>query len=405
MLSLPLALQLALTLCLATGQLLPHDPLDYLHAHLAAVSPERETSPWKQFVLENTSQKANAMQASFPSKVPSSAPSVLLFHGDKCLLSSLAGLEWNSSVAIPGAVVLAVASATLPILLEGYKAATFSEPLKRVLKDGDLFDPVFKGYETASLKELLTTLPADSSTEDASQLEGLGRRGRVAVQFAKALLGTQVSAEAWRDALMSVGIEDFSFDDRQGLVTTLKHVSNFGVAMTHLMRNAQGSRVDEKERLPLSRHRYLFGWWLNCATQQDSGVVCLVPNLPVDTILSVGPTLSVYVSPSLSLALVVLNSERGKSQQTSVAEVLEQDREIWQRLYSTLVPPGEGGRLNEEEEEEATWWTMMWSLFWFLVFILSSHVWVYWIMHLVWYCFTAVSRRAHIPRPKTAKEE
>ena len=400
MLSLPVALQLALTICLATGQVLPYDPLDHLQAHLETVGTDPEASPWKQFVVENTSQKAKTIQASFSAKGNSGAPSVLLFHEDKCLLSSLAGLEWNSSVTVPGAVVLAVASATLPILLEGYKAATFSDPIKGVLKDGDLFDPVFKGYETASLKSLLTTLPADSSTE----LEGLGTRGRVAVQFTKSLLGPQASTEAWRDALMSVGVEDFSFDDRQGLVTTLKHVSNFGVAMIHLMRNAQGSRVNEKERLPLSRHRYVFGWWLNCAQQPDSEVECLLPHLPRDTIFSVSPTLRVYVSPSLSLAMVVLNSAQGESQQrTSVVEVLEQDKDIWQHLYGTLVPPGEGGGLSEEKE--ATWWTMMWSLLWFLVFTLSSHLWVYWIMHLLWYCFAAVSRHAHIPRPKTAKEE
>lgn len=396
-----LALQLALKICLAAGQLVPHDPVDYLQSQVAAVGTEQEDSPWKRLTIENTSQKVKAIQASFSSKPASGTPSVLLFHGDKCLLNSFAGLEWNSSVSVPSAVVLAITSATLPILLEGYKDATFNDPIKTVLKEKSPLDPSFKGYELDSLKDLLTLLPAGFDVEDAAQLEGLSARGRVAVQFTKTLLGPQSSTEAWRDALMSVGIEDFSFDDSQGLVTTLKHVSNFGVAMVHLLRNAQVARVSEKDRLPLSQRRYLFGWWLNCALQQEEEE-CLLPNLPRDTIFSISPTLRVYVSPSLSLSLLVLGSSPEKSRQTSIAKVLEEDKDIWQRLYTALVPPGEDGKSSEKN---TTWWTMAWSVSYFLFFILSSHLWVYWIFHLVWYCITAISKKAHIPRPKTAKEE
>lgn len=397
-----LALQLAFVTFLASGQVLPHDPLDHLQAHLATVDTEK-TSPWKEFVVENTSQKVKAMQASFPNKAASGAASVLFFHEDKCLVRSLAsGLEWNSTVTVPSAVVLAIASATLPILLEGYEAATFNDPIKTVLADKDYDNHAFKEYLSASLRSLLTALPAESNMEDTSQLDGLGARGKVVVQFSEALQGRQGSAEAWRDALMSVGMEDSSFNDQRGLVTTLKHVTNFGVAMTHLLQNAQGARMHSTERLPLAHNRYLFGWWLNCARDQQEGEVeCLLPILPRDTIFSVSPTLRVYVSPSLSLSLLVLNSQ-DESRRASVMEILEQDRNIWQHLYSTLVPSGEDRVLNEAKDN---WLAMMWSLLWFLFFILSSHLWVYWLFHIAWYCLTAISKRAHIPRPKTAKEE
>ena len=395
-----LLLQLVFTTWLASGQVLPHDPLDHLKAHLAVVGTE-EAFPWKQFVNENTSQKVEIMQASFPKKATAGAASVLLFHEDKCLLNSLvSGLEWNSTVTIPSAIVLAIASATLPILLEGYKASVFNDPLKTVLTNKNVDASLLKGYESASLKDLLTTLPAGFSMEDPSQLDDLGSRGKAVVQFTTALQGSQGSAEAWKDALMSVGVEDSAFDDRQDLVTTLKHVANFGVAMTHLMRNARGDRVPASERLPLARRRYQFGWWLNCAQEQEEDEVkCLLPILPRDTIFSVSPTLRVYVCPSLSLSLVVLNSSLGKPLRASVTEILEQDSDIWWRLYKTLDPSSEDG------EGKETWSTMMWSLLWFLFFTLSSHVWVYWIFHLIWYCLTAISKRAHIPRPKTAKEE
>ena len=48
---------------------------------------------------------------------------------------------------------------------------------------------------------------------------------------------------------------------------------------------------------------------------------------------------------------------------------------------------------------------MSWPVMVFLFYVILSHLWVYWIMHLMWYICSTLFRGVYLPRPKTAKQD
>lgn len=71
---------------------------------------------------------------------------------------------------------------------------------------------------------------------------------------------------------------------------------------------------------------------------------------------------------------------------------------------------GEGKTVEEEEDEKdnsplARAIYVGWPIAVFLFYTILSHVWVYWIAHLIWIVACALSSNVHVPRPKTTKQD
>ena len=93
----------------------------------------------------------------------------------------------------------------------------------------------------------------------------------------------------------------------------------------------------------------------------------------------------------------------------TIADILHEDRHIWDKIYSVIdpTPQDSEAKLGETKDVQKVWtWTSwLWPILVFLFFILSSHIWVYWIFHAFWYVVGFFVKRTHIPRPKTAKQD
>ena len=93
--------------------------------------------------------------------------------------------------------------------------------------------------------------------------------------------------------------------------------------------------------------------------------------------------------------------DRGEKKERQQRETSKQSQ--------TEIPPQEDGTLEEsledpDQSELAKWIHWSWPTLVFLFWVTISHVWVYWMFHCGWFIVTRISKRAHIPRPKTAAD-
>ena len=81
-------------------------------------------------------------------------------------------------------------------------------------------------------------------------------------------------------------------------------------------------------------------------------------------------------------------------------EVVEEDTE-------KVDMKKEGRKKGDLKKKSLLVWAIYksWPVFVFLFYTILSHIWVYWIVHLVWLVCSTLFSGVYLPRPKTAKED
>ena len=294
--------------------------------------------------------------------------------------------------------------------------------------------------------------PGDSSLDldSITLLKELDNNGQLARYFANTVLG-EMSKEAWSDALLAIGMEEVQFSEEGRLIMNLQALLQYILTVMHDV-NLLG-RVPKSEIIPPDGGHFLFGWWHNCP-RSSSG--CLLPDLPEDMIFSLSQNVRIYISPSLELSLIVTSADASpdtakgeftaKKVMKTIGEILRADGLIWAELESVVsgegssqssrVGDGASKRQQEEEKDDrkkeksetstaefskaseqgrvedpdrtdsqlAAWIHWGWPVTIFFFWVTISHVWVYWVFHCAWFILTRLSNRAHVPRPKTARD-
>lgn len=398
------------------SDLLPYEPLQMLKTHLDKQASNKE-SPWNKFEdagsqeLKNMKSIMRKNLRAYLSKVK--GVSVMFLRGEDVMVEKLAhGMQKNTSITIPYANLMSLIGITLPILLENYKASVLTDPIGQVLKGADRNNPVVKGHELLSCLDLLNKLPKTGDPSDVLQhsqlMQALNSHGKLLYYVANTVLGKSVK-EAWFDALLSAGMEETKLDQGE-LITSLNDLVQYVFTLQHSFE--MGPAAPQSKAYSPDNGRYLFSWWFNCPVGDVSGD-CLLPTIPSDTIFNLSPGLRIYISPYRRLSLIITNSSSAShaKQPLTVANILHEDRLIWNQFYSVIDPTSQAAPSTQETPVSQEGWTWSGILYWswpvlvFLFFILSSHVWVYWMFHGIWYVVGFFVKRTHIPRPKTAKQE
>ena len=391
------------------SDLLPYEPLEMLKTYL----PKQTESPWSKLKNAGSRELKNwtsVMKKNVRTHLSKAKDVTVMFlKGEEILIEKLAHqTKKNSSITIPYANVMSIIGITLPILLENYKSSVLTDPIGKILKGPDRQNPVVSGHEKWSCLDLLNKLPEtdDSSNilQDPQLMQALNSRGKLLLYVTNTVLGNS-AREAWLDALLSVGMEEARIDNKGALVTSLNDLTQYIFTILHGF--DVGPTAPKLEAYSPDTGRYLFSWWFNCPVGGEKGD-CLFPRIPPDTVLNLSPGLRIYVSPHLRLSLIITNRSSGSQakQPMTIADILREDGHIWNQIYSVIDPTPQ----NVEEEikdtqKTWTWKGWLWPILVFLFFILSSHVWVYWIFHAFWYVVGFFVKRTHIPRPKTAKQD
>ena len=397
------------------SDILPYEPVEMLKTHLDKQTSNEE-SPWSKLddagsreLKTWTSIMRKNLQA-YLSKVR--GVSVMFLRGEDVLAEKLAhGMRKNTSITIPYANLMSLMGVTLPILLESYKTNVLTDPIGQVLKGGDRENPVVKGHEQLSCLDLLNKLPKTGDSysdvlQDPQLMQALNSHGKLLLYVANTVLGRSAK-EAWFDALLSAGMEETKHD-QGALITSLNDLAQYVFTLQHGFET--GPAAPQSEAYAPDNGRYLFSWWFNCPVGDASGE-CLLPRLPPGTMFNLSPGLRIYISPHLRLSLIITNSSSAShaKQSLTVADILHEDRRIWNQIYSVLDPTSRDIPPTQETQQEGWTWSgifyWVWPVLVLLFFILSSHVWVYWMLHAFWYVVGFFVKRTHIPRPKTAKQE
>lgn len=407
-----LFLSALLTYATAGRLFMDHEPTEHIKTHLSsAVAEGEEIGPWKVFVTtKETEMKkvVSAVKKNVKTHLKGKDVSVLFSKGDKTLVERLArGVMLNTSITLPPPTVLSLIGITLPILLEDYKKDILTKPIGEVLRGDDVKHPFVKGYESLSLFDVLTKLPKTDGKilRDSTLFEALDRRGDLALYYVNAVLGPTMR-EAWVDAAFSVGMEMTRLNkEATKLTTTLAELQQYMLMLDHEI--GVLNEVSKSELHPLDEERFLFHWWLNCP--KDSA--CLFPRLPRDAIINFSPSLRMYLLPSLDLSLIIIGSSTTERPPT-LENVIRQDKQLWNQIYSVIDPTA----VDSDEEEAAlegteetsmlmgllsTWWFYAG----FLLFLLSTQVWLYALCRALRFIATIFSSKTHLPRPKTAKQD
>lgn len=414
-LTLPQLVLLVSFIAHTNSDLLPYEPLEMLKTYLPKQAAKDE-SPWSKFKNAGSHELKNwtsVMKKNVRTHLSKAKDvSVLFLKGEEILIEKLAHqMKRNSSITIPYANVMSVIGVTLPILLENYKSSILTDPIGKILKGPDRQNPVVSGHEKLSCLDLLNKLPEtdDSSNilEDPQVMQALNSRGKLLLYVSNTVLGKS-AREAWLDALLSVGMEEARIDNNGPLVTSLNDLTQYVFTILHGFE--VGPAAPKSEAYSPDTGRYLFSWWFNCPVGGERGD-CLLPRLPPDTVFNLSPGLRIYISAHLHLSLIITNRSSGSQakQSMTIADILHEDRHIWDKIYSVIDPTPQNTEPKLEETKDAqkawTWTSWLWPILVFLFFILSSHIWVYWMFHAFWYVVGFFVKRTHIPRPKTAKQD
>lgn len=420
----------------ASEDLLPFEPVQYLKGQLL----KPVSTPFTNLIGEATPTQAadfiTKAKKLLSSHLGNSGTSAVLVKGERVMVQRRAkGLQWDSKIKLPYANTISLVTTLLPILLEGFKGSTINDPIGKVLRGNDLNHPLVVSRKSLSFMDIVNKLPSTGkklNLDSSSLLSSLSANGELLVHFVNTILDN-AAQEAWNDALMAIGSADIQRDTNGQLVLDMNSLLQFSLTLSHDL-NTIGAAL-KKERIPLDDDKYLFGWWFNCP--KDSSASCLIPNAPADTIFSLSPDLRLYVTPSLELTLIVLgpeaNSASTDTSLKSIADVLIKDAEIWSQLTSFVADDqgtSESSPTTSEEKNLANAATnedskatkkqndqaanendnlnamihFAWPIIVFLFWVTFSHIWVYWMLHIIWFVVTSVFKNAYVPRPKTAAE-
>lgn len=379
-------------------ELIAFEPIQYVKSSSLSID---ESSVWNQ-IMEASSQEiaevSSVIKQNFRSALNGTKTNVLFARGERIISKRLSSKTVLSDVhKVPYANLIPLLSVSMTILLEGFQSKLINKPIGEILKGEDLLNPIIKGYESKSLLEILcilTTGNLEAPMLDSDlNLDDLNRHGEVALFFVNSVLGSSAS-EAWRDALMAFNIEH-SLTDSNHLEMSMRDLLQYVLTVIHDFQMML--EATEVNGLPLQNPRYLFGWWLNCPVNGK----CMFPHLPKDLIYSVSSSLRIYISPMLELSLIISNT---KSEGLTMNKVVEVDLYIWKQIYSALKKEStESDPLLEENEDVVVDFIHgAWPILVFVFWVVSSHIWVYWVFHCCWFVATSVSKRTHESRPKLA---
>lgn len=482
-------------LCLssvARGKLdtvMDHEPVEHLKAHFPKTGDEKSGKLGRFLQLPpNEMTRKTAQIEKNLRNVLKKQPHVSAFFLKRTTVlakRTAAGIQFNSTFLLPHGILLPILSTSLTILLEGYKGALIYNTMGGVLKGTDRGHPDVRSFQALSLHDLVTKLPPKSGVEysdNPSLLSDLNKRGKAARYFVNAIL-EEVAEDAWRDALISVAMDNSAFAENGQMLTSFKDLGMYADTLSSDLINF--FEVAKSDVYQLDEGHYLYGWWFNCPrSSKDS--TCLAPFLPSDCVAILNPAIRIYSFPRLNLHLIVGNS--GSAGTHTLAEVLHQDKLIWNTLYSVVDPDAaEPSQPQQDKDKEAKADTikvgeahtvsptpketvakhtssaqedeiigestvkpktvaskngspksssgtnkreedvvveeiarekkdgqqslliraihMSWPVTVFLFYTVFSHVWVYWVIHLLWLVCSSLFSGIHLPRPKTAKQE
>ena len=363
-------------------ELIPFEPIQYIKLQ---TSPMNESSIWNMLFEadpEHVGTMSSLIKEKLQNLLNNSETNILLTKGDRIISKQLFATETNAINNFPYANLISLLSVSMPILLENYQFKLINEPTGEVLKS-DLANSIPTQQRSKSLLYLLNHLPGGREGLDTSTLmEDLKMNGKSALYFVNSILGEDAN-EAWMDAFLAFGIENYIVDASQ-LKLSLYNIFHYALAIIHDFHAMKAA--PEIDVIPINDNGYVFGWWLNCPVAHKD---CLFPELPQDLIFSLDPTLRIYISPGLELILIVSNQ---KSNAISINDIFKIDKEIWKQIYSSL--PGYDARSEEgthkvdikagDRDVIVDFIHQVWPVLVFLFWVVSSHIWVYWMLHFLW---------------------
>jgi hypothetical protein len=387
---------IATLLRLATSnELISFEPIQYLKSKSLSCNVPSVWSRISEASPQEIAEVSLSVKHNLNNILKGTKANIVFAKGERIIAKKVSSkTALTAARKVPFANLIALFSVSMTIILEGFQSKLINKPIGEILKGDDLLNPVIEGYEARSLLEILCMLGPDSSEIDSDlDLNYLNRHGEVALFFANSVLGN-TAKEAWMDALMAFNIENFQTDSDQ-LKLSLHDIFQYVLAVIHDFQVMQEATSSE---LPIQNPRYLFGWWLNCPKDGN----CTFPDLPKDLIYSVSSSLRIYISPTFELSLIASDV---KSNTTTLKDVIHMDQVVWKQVYSVL-----NGDTDTEMEQNVPTGDLYlagfihgaWPIVVFIFWVVSSHVWVYWMFHCCWFVATSVSKRTHVARPKLA---
>ena len=354
-----LLLLLSVTATTRAEPVMDHEPVEHLKAHLPKDGDDISNKMEALFQLPHqeltrkTAQMENNLRKLLKSEAHVSA--FLVKESSVVAQRAAAGIQFNSSFLLPHSISLSILSTTLPILLEGYKRELLTKPVGDVLKGNHRSHGDIKDYLSLSLHDLVTKLPTSGDSVDLTEpalLSGLNRRGRAALFYLNTVLES-VAEDAWKDALISVAMDHSAFGDNGQMITHFKDLTTYADILCNDL--VSFYEVSKSDLLPLDGGHYLYGWWFNCprGRKGDRESTCLAPFLPSDSIAVFHRAVRLYSIPRLSLHLVVGNSGAISEAPQTLADVLRQDRQIWEAIFSVVDPSSSVVREDKTEDAGA----------------------------------------------------
>jgi hypothetical protein len=282
--------------------------------------------------------------------------SAFLLKGTDVLTQRMAsGIQFNSTFLLPYGNLLPVLSTTLPILLENYKRELLHNAMGDVLNGKHRENVDVKNYLSLSLHDLVTKLPrkgeGDSvDLKDPSLLSELNRRGKAALFYVNTVL-EDVAGDAWKDALISVAMDQSAFSSNGQMITHFMDLGMYAEALSNDLVNF--FEVSKSDLYPLDGGHFLFGWWLNCPRGSSGSKVsrCLAQFLPSDSVAVLNPAIRIYSIPRLALHLIIGNTGDTASTHT-LTDVLRQDKLIWKAIYSVVAPPSAEDAATKQQQKK-----------------------------------------------------
>lgn len=347
-------LLLSLTATTGAEPVMDHEPVEHLKAHLPKTGDETGDKLEALFQLpqRKLTRKTAQMEENLRKLLKSEdhVSAFLVRETSVVAQRTAAGIQFNSSFLVPHSITLPILSTTLPILLEGYKRELLTKAVGDVLKGKHRSHADVKDYLSLSLHDLVTKLPASGDSVDLTDpelLSGLNRRGRAALFYLNTVL-ERVAEDAWKDALISVAMDHTVFGDNGQMISHFKDLTMYADILSNDLVNFY--EVSKSDLLQLDGGHYLYGWWFNCprGRKGDKDSTCLAPFLPSDSVAIFHRAVRLYSIPRLSLYLVIGNSGAISDAPETLADVLRQDRQIWEAIVSVVDPSSVG---NEDKTE------------------------------------------------------
>lgn len=414
-------LSVLVVMCLLKGAFLQSntglvhvEPIQYVKAQVSNVNKSSIWNVFNEAGPQQISEVSLSLKSKLNNLLHNSRTDVIFAKGERIISKRLSSKEkLNDLTAFPYANTISLLGVSMTILFENFKNSVVSKSIGEILKGDDLESPIIADHKSQSFIDILNLIGSGSESLLASRtvIKSLHTNGKVALHFVKSILGTAAD-EAWMDALMAFGIETPLLDSGE-LQLTLNNIFHYSLTVLHDFHTMSEA---PDMNIPLQDQRYLFGWWVNCPKTLDH---CIFQNLPRDLIFSLSPTLRIYISPSFELILLI---SQATSKSATIEDVINIDRNIWNEIFVTIAAESDIGSSmlpeidNGEPVEDVTAKTNeenktntisdvvhhVWPILIFIFWVVSSHIWVYWMFYCCWLAATRFSKRTHVLRPKTA---